>query len=208
VTETGELNILSASYDALSQAYALNGNYKEALESKNKYLIIKDSVHSVKNALKIANLEHERETEKKNEEVRYTMLMNKVSVGAVILLSFIVVLVYRSFKTVKKTNTLVAKLVDEQESTIEKRTQELAESNKQIAHANKKLLDLIQYNAHNVREPLTRLLGAMIVKEYISEREFHDEIWPLMEKAANDLDNSIKDVISIAEETVGSYAEE
>ncbi len=89
-------------------------------------------------------------------------------------------------------------LVSEQEQIIARRTQELAD-------ANKKLVELIQYNAHSLREPLTRLMGAMMIAEYITRDEFFDDIWPPMGKAVSDLDKRILEVITIANTAVENY---
>jgi signal transduction histidine kinase len=102
-------------------------------------------------------------------------------------------------------NLIITNLVNEQEKIIELRTEELADTNKKLAHANKKLVELIQYNAHNLREPLARVMGAMEIKDFISNEEFENEIWPLMKKATVDLDNSIREVVAIADETVELY---
>ncbi len=100
---------------------------------------------------------------------------------------------------------LIEALVSEQEIIISQRTKELAEANTKLVHANRKLVELIQYNAHNLREPLARIMGAMIVVDYMSPEEFYSEIWPQMGKAVNDLDTSIKDVITIADDTIKLY---
>ena len=89
----------------------------------------------------------------------------------------------------------VVKLVEEQEQTIAERTDELA-------NANKKLVELIQYNAHYMREPLARVMGAISIAEFVDHDEFVNDIIPQMTRAANDLDNAIKEVIKVADETV------
>ena len=105
----------------------------------------------------------------------------------------------------EQKHIVITKLVDEQEHTIEQRTGELAESNIKLANVNNKLVHLIQYNAHNLREPLTRISGGMLIKEYMTDDEFFTEVWPHLQKAVNDLDVRLKDVIKIADETVGFY---
>lgn len=101
---------------------------------------------------------------------------------------------------------LIEALVAEQEIIIRQRTSELAETNFKLVNANKKLVELIQYNAHNLREPLARIMGAMYVMDYVSQEEFYGEIWPQMGKAVDDLDRSIKEVITIADETIVLYS--
>ena len=95
---------------------------------------------------------------------------------------------------------VIEDLVSEQEKTIEQRTRELADANTNLLHVNKKLVELIQYNSHNIREPLTRIMGAIIVSEYITQDEFMNDILPPMKNAVQDLDNSLKNVITRANE--------
>ncbi len=97
---------------------------------------------------------------------------------------------------------LIEQLVADQELTILKRTGELAEANAKLTEVNKRLLELIQFNAHNIREPLTRIMGAMLVFDFMTQEEFNTEIWPHMSKATKDLDNAIKEVIVLADGTI------
>lgn|GEM_PF-3490955 len=99
---------------------------------------------------------------------------------------------------IRKQKKQIESLVSEQELVIAQRTRELAE-------ANKKLIDLIQYNAHSVREPLTRIMGAMMVADYITREEFFNEIWDDMGKAVGDLDKNILQVIAIANRALENY---
>ena len=99
----------------------------------------------------------------------------------------------------------VVKLVQEQEQTIADRTKELAESNAKLAHSNTKLLELIQYNSHYMREPLARVMGAISISEFVSNEEFFSDIMPQMNRAAHDLDNCIMEVIKVADETIELY---
>jgi hypothetical protein len=101
-------------------------------------------------------------------------------------------------------NKEITQLVNEQELIIGARTKELAESNGKLVIANDKLIALIQYNAHQLREPLTRISGAMMIRDYMPDEEFFADVWPDMGRAVNDLDNNIKEVIKIADETISS----
>ena len=108
----------------------------------------------------------------------------------------------------KTTNTLmlqkqrIEELVSEQEKVIALRTEELASANLRLSNKNQKLVDLIQYNAHNMREPLTRILGLVAIMEDLTIEEFYEEVWPHVGRAATDLDNSIRNVIKVADETI------
>ena len=93
----------------------------------------------------------------------------------------------------------------EQEQTIAARTWELAEANEKRAHANRKLVELVQFNAHRMREPLTRIMGAMTIMEHLTPEEFCKEITPEIDRAVKDLDNSIMQVITLADDTIELY---
>lgn len=97
---------------------------------------------------------------------------------------------------------VIEKLITEQEKIIHTRTKELAEANVKLIQANDKLVELIQYNSHSLREPLTRVMGAMNIHDYFSHEEFNKEIWPEMERAVQDLDIRIRAVINLAEESI------
>ncbi|WP_133162561.1 hypothetical protein [Flavipsychrobacter stenotrophus] len=97
---------------------------------------------------------------------------------------------------------VIEKLVAEQEQIILARTGELAETNAKLINANKQLMALIQFNAHSIREPLCRILGAMTISEYMTQEEFYIEIWPQVNKATTDLDIAVKQVIKYADEAI------
>jgi C4-dicarboxylate-specific signal transduction histidine kinase len=121
------------------------------------------------------------------------------------LLAVIALITVFAYRQNRNDNLIIKKLVNEQEHTIEQRTKELAESNERLAHANKKLVELVQYNAHKMREPLTRVMGAMAMLEYTTADEFCKEITPEIQRAVSDLDNSIMQVITLADETIEQY---
>jgi len=182
------------------------------MQAYKQYIAVLDSQSSIEKKTAIANLETKREVELKEKQIRIDELeVEKRKTRSVYylvcigLLACAMALAIFAYLQKRKDNGLIRKIVDEQEVTIQKRTAELAESNAKLVHANKKLVELIQYNAHNLREPLTRVMGAMVIQEYISADEFYADIWPQMKKAVSDLDDSIKQVISIADETVDLY---
>lgn len=221
---TGQLNILLQCYDALSQAYELSGNYKDALKNHQLYVAVKDSVFSVQKITSLAKVETERDMEEQKEIAKVKELQNKrekifYSFGIGLLL-LIVVVIGLGYRTQRKLNQKITQLVNEQEHTIKERTKDLAESNEKLAesneklavsneklvHNNKELIALIQFNAHNVREPLTRIMGAMSIQEYMTTEEFNEEIWPAMQIAVNDLDRTIKEVIKRGDDAVDSHS--
>jgi len=97
---------------------------------------------------------------------------------------------------------VIEQLVTEQEKIIRKRTGELEEANLKLIHTNDKLIVILQYYSHNLREPLTRIMMGMTMYEYLSTDEFYKDILPQMEKAAKDLDERIIAVTNIAEDII------
>lgn len=95
-------------------------------------------------------------------------------------------------KQLEESNTTITQLVNTQEIIIDKRTQELTKLNKH-------LIDIIQFNSHNIREPLTRIMGLMQLRPLVSEDEFFKCCWPMMLASVQDLDNRLREVITKTE---------
>jgi signal transduction histidine kinase len=91
-------------------------------------------------------------------------------------------------KQLEASHATISKLVNTQEKIIEERTQELTQLNKQ-------LIDIIHFNSHTIREPLTRIMGLMQLKPIVPEDEFFSSCWPMMMSSVQDLDGRLKEVI-------------
>lgn len=89
-------------------------------------------------------------------------------------------------------NMTIGNLINEQENIIRQRTEE-------IASKNKKLIELVKFNAHNVREPLSRILGLLELASLSTSDEIIEEILPALLVSGEDLDNSIRNVIRVIE---------
>jgi len=70
----GRLDYLQDSYKYLSEAESMAGQYKDAMESYKRYAVLKDSVYSDENKIKIVNLETEREIDLKNKQIEIDQL--------------------------------------------------------------------------------------------------------------------------------------
>ena len=84
-----------------------------------------------------------------------------------------------------------------QQSVINSRTQELI-------NKNKKLLDLSRLNSHNLREPLTRILGLIEVADHLDDSEFKETMLPEIKTSALELDTIFKEVVQQSEEEVNA----
>lgn len=89
-------------------------------------------------------------------------------------------------------NKKIESLIKEQEKIINTRTRDLTNSNR-------KLTSLIQFNAHQIREPLTRILSLIEIKNDMDDKEFISDFLPMIEISVTDLDNSIQEIIKTSE---------
>ncbi|MBS9524529.1 hypothetical protein KI659_10930 [Litoribacter alkaliphilus] len=94
-----------------------------------------------------------------------------------------------------KKNGEITKLNREQEEVIRQRTSSLKQSNQ-------KLKELIQFNSHEIREPLSRILSLTVVKGDVDSGTFDEVFWPELMTAVRDLDYSLKAVLEKVDEQV------
>jgi signal transduction histidine kinase len=198
-TRMGNTDMVLLFYPALAEAYALTNNTLNALSAYRDLINLKDTEFAKESNIKVANLEaawnKQKQAEKEQIALRNKQRERIIFIGGICLLLIVVIKEYRNIVAQKRLNATIRKLVGEQEDTIALRTDELRTTNE-------RLVELIQYSAHNMREPLTRVMGAMNIRELVSPKEFDEEIWPQMGKALLDLDNSIKQVVYLAEEVI------
>jgi len=214
--EIGFLDNLQNSYRSLSEVHKQQGDYTGALAMNELYHNTRDSVYSQENKARIVkqDMGYKFDQEKQKQEIelqRREMELQRQRIytyagiaGIIVLIIFSLVAVH-NYRTQRGLNNTINKLVSEQAETIRIRTQELADTNDQLAHSNKKLIELIQYSSHNIREPLARVIGGMSLRNLLPEEEFKADIWPEIERSVSDLDNSIKKAIFSAEDAVELY---
>lgn len=94
-------------------------------------------------------------------------------------------------KELDEKNNIISGINKNQKKIIEERTAE-------IAIKNKTLLEISVLNAHNVREPLSRILGLVNMLDEEESEEFLKEVIPLLKISANDLDIALQNVINRA----------
>ncbi|HSJ68516.1 MAG TPA: hypothetical protein VK921_12605 [Anditalea sp.] len=82
----------------------------------------------------------------------------------------------------------IESLVLEQEQLIERRTKNLKESNQNLTQ-------LIQFNTHQIREPITRAMSLMEIKDDMGIEIWEQEFWPDMQQAVSDLDDAVKSIV-------------
>ncbi|PHR89024.1 MAG: hypothetical protein COA80_17595 [Leeuwenhoekiella sp.] len=94
-------------------------------------------------------------------------------------------------------NTEIEQINNNQQDIISQRTEELR-------YKNKKLLELSKLNAHNLREPLTRILGFLEIADLYSDADLRRIIFPKLKEAALELDLVCKQVVNQSEQTASN----
>ncbi len=161
------VNNLVFEYEAfkyLSEAYALAGDTKNALEKYKEYTRLKDSVFSQDSKVKVARLETEREAGLKEKQIEINKLAQAekkremlVLWGGIALLSVVTVVVIRANNKQKKANEVSNKLRANLEVTLGQKNILMKEI-EEAANMKSKFLANI---SHELRTPVTLLTGML-----------------------------------------------
>lgn len=107
-----------------------------------------------------------------------------------------------AYETIKLKNDEIETIVKNQQQTINLRTQSIAEKNE-------KLLHISALNAHNIREPLSRIQGIVQLVELVDDETFKNELIPKLESTVEEMDEVLQEVVEMAsKELVALKAEE
>ena len=195
-------------YQYLSQVYQLEGKTDLALDAYQKGGEIKDSIHSMNNRMVMTNMTVSHELEMTNRDLqvkqqqltikelelqksRQQILLYAVSLIALTCLIGIAIYLLRQFrdrnKKLEQTNEKYAAKVEEQMSSLKKHT---------------KVLNEIAYmQAHDVREPLSTILG--LTENFNYEDPKHPDnafIIKSLKMVTEKLDKAVREVIQKKEE--------
>lgn len=99
---------------------------------------------------------------------------------------------------IENQNVHIKKIVENQKKIIEKRT-------KSIRIKNRKLAEINKLNAHNFREPLTRILGLLEIADLYSPEELKNEILEKIKISSVELDKIFLDVIDRSTEEIEKF---
>ncbi|WP_417612684.1 hypothetical protein [Owenweeksia hongkongensis] len=94
--------------------------------------------------------------------------------------------------TIQERNSEIQAIIEHQDEIISRQTQDLEQQNTQL----RKIAIL---NAHQVREPLSRILGLMKISSYYTANALKEEILPKLVQSSDELDIALKEVILTAE---------
>ena len=139
----------------LSDAYALQEDYKNAYETYKSHTILKDSIFNIDKQKAIANLEAKRENELNQKEIEILKQENKfktkisyylwILIGMVVVILSILFFLYRNKK---KSNVNLAQkneLIEQANIELGTLNSDLAEKNYEISYAHQKITDSIEY---------------------------------------------------------------
>ncbi len=101
-----------------------------------------------------------------------------------------------AYETIKAKNAEIHDIIENQQQIIEERTSE-------IITKNEKLLHISVLNAHNVREPLTRIQGIVQLFEHFDDDSCRSELIPKLEESVTEMDNVLKEVVEMATKELG-----
>ncbi|WP_373059003.1 histidine kinase [Zunongwangia sp. H14] len=96
-----------------------------------------------------------------------------------------------AYKTIKLKNGKIREIVENQKEVIKERTRE-------IVQKNEKLLHISALNAHNVREPLSRIQGIIQLLEVFDDKTCREELFPKLVTSVEEMDVVLKEVIEMA----------
>lgn len=190
-------------YEGLSEAYALAGRFEEALYSFQRYTSIEDSIHTLENKKRIAGLEtnHEIAIRDKNlrlkdaqlrvQELEINQNRNQITVYilGIALLTILIFFIIRKLRAYQQSNKELLKRNKEQVKLIEQQMVSLKKHSK--------VLNEITYmQAHDVRGPLSTLLGL------IQLFNFKDPSDPVNEYIINNVDDVTKKLDTAVKEVI------
>jgi serine phosphatase RsbU (regulator of sigma subunit)/Tfp pilus assembly protein PilF len=137
----------------LANLYQVSGKYDSAYHYQSLYINANDSIKSVKNIQKMADLRTEFEVSKKQAEVdvlRKNKLIQLIVIfGLVLILLLAMGLILLYYYSLKRSQRLTAAL-DERRILLEKQSTELKEQNEKIIKANEELKQL--YEITNIQK--------------------------------------------------------
>ncbi len=225
--KTGSKLLLRTNLKHFSELFEKKGEYKLALEYRQQYDQIKDSVYSQSNSSKIAEMQALYQVEQKNQEIalketqlklqqdqirQKNTIIISVTIG-IILTSLLAYITYRYFRNIRKTHREIV----EQQEEIQAQSEELIEANETIGRINKSLetkvdertselkqaykeLDTFFYrSSHDFRRPLTTFLGLAEVAKVTVKDGNALELFDKVKETALNLDKMLFKLQSISD---------
>ncbi|TDN81586.1 hypothetical protein DET49_12736 [Salegentibacter sp. 24] len=97
----------------------------------------------------------------------------------------------QALDVIKNQNRKINEIVENQKQIITDRTKEVVEKNE-------KLLHISALNAHNVREPLSRIQGIVQLFEVFDDKSCREDLLPKLKQSSEEMDQVLREVIEMA----------
>lgn len=189
-------------YEYLAEAYAKNGDFRNAYKYHVLFSEAKDEFTKVSNAEKISEIdtkyqtvkkEKEIELLKKNHEIQELQLSRQLGlVIALIILSIVIggfsIIIYKRYKDNKKLNAILERQKDELNfinEQLTKTNEKLTASEKDLKHLNATKDKFFSIIAHDLKGPFSSLLGLTEIMKEDTETISADELRKMSEGIYN-----------------------
>jgi serine phosphatase RsbU (regulator of sigma subunit)/Tfp pilus assembly protein PilF len=168
-------NLLESERDAayrLAKLYQVSGRYDSAYHYQSLYINANDSIKSVKNIQKMADLRTEFEVAKKQAEVdvlrKNKLIQFIVIVGLVLILLLAIGIILLYYYSLKRSQRLTTAL-DERRILLEKQSQELKEQREELIRQKEEIISSINYAKliQSAILPPERYINELLNKNFI-----------------------------------------
>lgn len=172
------LNLMTEVYGSMVDLFKDGGDYKEALVLVEERQLLKDSLLSLQKSKEIANLQALRKVARQENEIKTLAVKNEQSILqrdimiAIVLVAVAIIGIVWHFNT--KISTLNARLLRQQE---------------ELKHSNTVKDKLFSILGHDLRAPLTRVIGLLNVLTVNGQAKDEAEI---IEKLRNQSRNTLE----------------
>ncbi|RMH70533.1 MAG: hypothetical protein D6675_09125 [Gemmatimonadetes bacterium] len=208
--QTGERIQIQESYELLSRLHAERGDYKSALDYYHRYDTLKDSLLNAENMRAVAELQMQYETQKKEaenkllrqEQIRQEEELRQKEFQSYILLSllilFTLILIY--FYRMNRYRTHLTELLKARNKEVQRKNTELNDAITQLKALNKEKDEFLGIVSHDLKNPLTYILGITKLVEEHKDSFSRDELlsfFPEIAKSGNRMFELITNLLDI-----------
>jgi len=214
---------LIESYALLSDLYARQGLYREALQSHQKFNTLSDSIYAKTHNTTLSHQDFLLETnrinkERTNEAVslqeqvveknRLVHLQRTIAVllGLLLLTAIISgIFLFRSARSKSTVNKVLQKLnrqILDQKEAIERKNEQLETTNHQLENANDRLVHFVYSVSHDLKGPLNNIIGFLELLQQSARSKLNpdeQQYLTYMQQSSSHMDSMIRELRTYAE---------
>lgn len=207
--DKGHVPGVIANYEALSNMYSDIGDYQNALEYYRLYNDLEDSIHSVEDRKKIAEMEAfykielmDNELSRKNQELLQQKRAKKIFLTGSLILIFLLIFLVIGYAQKNQAKKELGEHKSKLEKLVQQRTRQLDNeiSERKIAEESDKLKSAFLANmSHELRTPMNAIIAfTNFIKDRALSSEKREEYVNYITAAGESLLHLIDDIIDIA----------